>query len=136
MISERLKKVRELLGYEDNQKGFAEELDMKQGSYSDVERGKTKSISKKMIRNLYLKFGVNEDFLLNGNPPILLDIDKKEEKSLRNDYNIAEQLNQFFTIIKIKDEHINKLINQQNELIQQQKSLVEAILSLTKQEKK
>ena len=47
MTSERLKQVRITLGYGDKQREFAEMLDMKQGSYSDVERGKTKSISKK-----------------------------------------------------------------------------------------
>lgn len=132
MISERLKEVRLLLGYGNNQKEFAEKLDMKQGSYSDVERGKTKSISKKMIRNLYLKFGVNEDFLLNGSLPILIN-EKKEFINSSDSYS-AEQLSQFLTAIKAKDEQIKELITQQKELIQQQHQLVETILNLTKKE--
>ena len=133
MISERLKEVRLLLGYGNKQKEFAEKLDMKQGSYSDVERGKTKSISKKMIRNLYSKFGVNEDFLLNGSLPIL--VNEKKENSFSFDNNIAEQLSQLLVAIKTKDEQIKELINQQKELILQQKKLVETILNLTKQNK-
>ena len=122
-----------MLGYGDKQKEFAERLDMKQGSYSDVERGKTKSISKKMIRNLYLKFGVNEDFLLNGSLPILV-CEKKENQYCDNSSS-SEVLNQLFAALKIRDEQIKELIARQEELLQQQKKLVETILSIAKKKK-
>lgn len=132
MISERLKEVRLLLGYGNNQKEFAEKLDMKQGSYSDVERGKTKSISKKMIRNLYVKFGVNQDYLLNGSLPILIT-EKKENLQYNS---TAQQLNQFLTAIEAKDEQIKELLMQQKELLCQQKKLIAAINSLSKTKEK
>lgn len=138
MISERLKQVRLALGYDNKQKEFAEILDMKQGSYSDVERGKTKSISKKILRNLYLKFGVNEKFLFNGELPIFLSKEEKGYKNIistpdSNQQALPEQLNRFMLIVEMKDKQIEELISQQGELIRQQKKLIEAILNLTQQ---
>ena len=133
MISDRLKEVRVLLGYGDKQKEFAEILDMKQGSYSDVERGKTKSISKKMVRNLYTKFGISQDYLLYGKLPILLNNEDGGEASTPPTTCVAKDLTHFLSMVDIKDKQIGELVSQQGELIQQQKTLIDIIASLISQ---
>ena len=59
----RLRRVRRLLDF--SQKDFSEEIGIKQGSLSDIERGRT-GISSKISEILSRKFNVSEAWLRNG----------------------------------------------------------------------
>lgn len=59
----RLKTIRSHLGL--TQKTFSESLEIKQGSYSDVERGKA-GISALLLKNLIRKYRVNPLWLCEG----------------------------------------------------------------------
>ncbi|MHC1703500.1 MAG: helix-turn-helix domain-containing protein [Tenuifilaceae bacterium] len=61
--NERLKEIRKTL--ELTQREFSEALDIKQGSYSDVERGKA-GISAILLKNLIRRFRVNPLWLCEG----------------------------------------------------------------------
>ena len=64
-INDRLKKIRKHLGF--NQIEFAESLGLKQGSYSDVERGKNGiGVSSALQSELENKYRVNIEYLRNG----------------------------------------------------------------------
>ncbi len=127
MIPTRLKEIRILLGYGDRQKEFAEKLDMKQGSYSDVERGKTKSISKKLIRNLYTQFGVNEAYILHGTLPKLLKEKKTTEPIQEKTTN--EQL--LVNLVNARDRQIDELLTQQGKLLLHQEKMLRIIQALS-----
>lgn len=60
---ERLKLIRKTLNH--TQLEFSEVLEIKQGSYSDVERGKA-GISSSLIKHLIRKFNVNPIWLIQG----------------------------------------------------------------------
>lgn len=63
-MCERLKKTRVTLGIK--QADFAKELTISQGHASDIENGR-KSVSDRIVEIVVLKFGINEDWLRNGN---------------------------------------------------------------------
>lgn len=63
-MCERLKKTRVALGIK--QADFAKELTISQGHASDIENGR-KSVSDRIVEIVVLKFGINEDWLRNGN---------------------------------------------------------------------
>ena len=65
MINERLRAVRETLNK--SQSEFASSIGLKQGSYSDIEKGKTKSITTQTIMLLEYVHNVNIDYLYTGN---------------------------------------------------------------------
>lgn len=60
---ERLKKIRDFLGL--NQKTFCQSIGMKQGSYSDVERGKNQ-ISSNLAMKIATNYNISIDWLLLG----------------------------------------------------------------------
>lgn len=71
--NERIKILRLELKY--SQGDFATELGIKQGSYSDIERGRT-TISSTVMRAIQQKWGVSPNWLLLGKgPKFLADID-------------------------------------------------------------
>ena len=61
--NERLRSIRTQLNL--TQKTFSESLEIKQGSYSDVERGKA-GISALLLKNLIRKYRVNPLWLCEG----------------------------------------------------------------------
>jgi transcriptional regulator with XRE-family HTH domain len=61
--NQRLKEIRKALNL--NQRTFSEALGIKQGSYSDVERGKT-GVSAVIIKGLITKFRVDPLWLCEG----------------------------------------------------------------------
>lgn len=63
-MCERLKRTRVALGIK--QADFAKELTISQGHASDIENGR-KSVSDRIVEIVVLKFGINEDWLRNGN---------------------------------------------------------------------
>jgi transcriptional regulator with XRE-family HTH domain len=77
--NERLKEIRKLLEF--TQREFSDALDIKQGSYSDVERGKA-GISAVLLKNLIRRFRINPLWLCEGEGEMF--IDKPEEQTLRH----------------------------------------------------
>lgn len=75
--NERLKEIRKLLEF--TQREFSEALDIKQGSYSDVERGKA-GISAVLLKNLIRRFRINPLWLCEGEG--VMFIDKPDGKNL------------------------------------------------------
>jgi len=74
--NERLKEIRKSL--ELTQREFSDALDIKQGSYSDVERGKA-GISAVLLKNLIRRFRINPLWLCEGEGAMF--IDKPDEAS-------------------------------------------------------
>lgn len=68
--NERLKEIRKTLDL--TQREFSEALDIKQGSYSDVERGKA-GISAILLKNLIRRFRVNPLWICEGEGEIFIE---------------------------------------------------------------
>lgn len=69
-ISERLKQIRDYFNL--NQNDFAESLGLKQGSYSDIERGRRKGLSQAIIEGIAKSYNqINIDWLLTGEGEML-----------------------------------------------------------------
>lgn len=97
--NERIKFLRLQLKFA--QGDFAKELGIKQGSYSDIERGRT-TISSTVMRVIQQKWGVSPNWLILGKGEIFLnDIDSNLVKEPRVEYE---------TKVSIEDTSGNKLI--------------------------
>lgn len=68
--NERLKEIRKSL--ELTQRDFSYALDIKQGSYSDVERGKA-GISAVLLKNLIRRFRINPLWICEGQGSMFID---------------------------------------------------------------
>lgn len=66
----RFKKVRESLNLDQNT--LAKALNMKQGSISDIERGKN-NVSSDVIFKLKAVYGVNPDYIAHGKQPMIIE---------------------------------------------------------------
>ncbi len=91
---ERLKEIRKVLGL--TQRELSETLEIKQGSYSDVERGKA-GISSLLLKNLIKKFRVNPLWLCEGEGKMFISLNdtsiieaEKAEARLASDQNDPE----------------------------------------------
>jgi len=83
-LSERMIFIRKHLGL--SQTIFAESLGLKQGSYSDIERGRVKTLSESVIRLLQLNYNINKDWITGESEMMSTpkkEPVKKEEKSSR-----------------------------------------------------
>ena len=94
---QRLKAVRKKIGL--TQEEMADVLGLKQGSYSDIERGKTKEISggtKKILENEY---GVNIDYLYRKSESMSIDDAKffaeQSTQSVVNEYTFTFKIEEF-----------------------------------------
>jgi phage repressor protein C with HTH and peptisase S24 domain len=76
-LSERLKLLRKTLGL--NQEDFATSIGLKQGSYSDLERGRNKNLSESVLKLIQLNYKVNPSWLLTGEGQILNKADDVSE---------------------------------------------------------
>ena len=70
-LPERLKQIRTHYGF--SQDKFSASLGLKQGSYSDIERGRVKTLSERSIMLLKITYNVNPDWITNENGPMFLD---------------------------------------------------------------
>lgn len=70
--NERLKTIRQ--HFKLTQKEFSMTLDIKQGSYSDVERGKA-GISAILLKNLIKKYGISPLWLCEGAGNMFIEVD-------------------------------------------------------------
>ena len=91
-MNQNIKNIRKALQL--SQAEFAKSLGMEQGSYSDIERGRSKGISKSVQLILEEKYNVNIDYLYKGegemfytekSPIITAKINLNENKPSNND---------------------------------------------------
>jgi transcriptional regulator with XRE-family HTH domain len=111
--NERLRIIRSKLNL--TQKAFSESLEIKQGSYSDVERGKA-GISALLLKNLIRKYRVNPLWLCEGEGSMFVG-DTSE-------WSAAEPLE--FTDSAVGDkEGVTQLLQRQQQYIQNIKEIVD-----------
>jgi len=79
VINKRIKEIRKALGLTQIQ--FANKLGIKQSSLSDIENCKTETVDERNIRLICSEFGVNEEWLRNG-----------EGEMFRNESDLLELL--------------------------------------------
>ncbi len=70
-LSERLKQIRNYHGL--SQEKFSASLGLKQGSYSDIERGRVKSLSESVMMLLKINYNINADWVSSENGSMFLD---------------------------------------------------------------
>ena len=115
--NERLKEIRKSL--ELTQREFSDALDIKQGSYSDVERGKA-GISAVLLKNLIRRFRINPLWLCEGEGAMF--IDGPDEISKANLSRVPK--NSGIPLQKSMDKsHLNELQEQIDQLELQQDNL-------------
>ena len=115
----RLKEIRKNLGF--TQKQFADSLGLKQGSYSDIERGKV-GISGVLLKFLITKYRVNPLWLYEGTGVKFLDVGVDGRD--RDSTNPKEDCPRCRQMEKIIEAHIQTIETQQ-EYINSLKSLLE-----------
>lgn len=123
--NERLKEIRKLLDY--TQREFSDALDIKQGSYSDVERGKA-GISAVLLKNLIRRFRINPLWLCEGEGDMFINatsgisitttstpiINKSKGSSIESENELtAQQLEQFQQLEQQRDniDSLNSIID-------------------------
>lgn len=120
--NERLKLIRTQLGL--TQRVFSEALEIKQGSYSDVERGKA-GVSALLMKNLIRKYRVNPLWLCEGEGTMFIPLDSDSIDP--NSLGMIETVNQ--ALLQSKDftesESNVQLIERQQHYIENLKSLIE-----------
>lgn len=86
-LSDRLREARKHLGF--SQTDFASQLGIKQGSYSDLERGRNKNISESIVLLLKLNFNLNPEWIHNGiGEMILPNLNNARSKEINNFMNV------------------------------------------------
>lgn len=88
MVGERLKYLLNILGI--SQEKFANDIGIKQGTVSDIIRGKTKNISLPIARLCNFLYGVNPTWLLTGEGDMFLP--GREPKNGQNPPKVADGL--------------------------------------------
>lgn len=124
--NERLKEIRKLLDF--TQREFSDALDIKQGSYSDVERGKA-GISAVLLKNLIRRFRINPLWLCEGEGEMFIDtssngiaintnnlLPNAKAKGVRHDIDGDS--------LSLQQEQI-KLLEQHQEYLENMKSIVD-----------
>jgi transcriptional regulator with XRE-family HTH domain len=117
--NERLKIIRSHLGL--TQRAFSEGLDIKQGSYSDVERGKA-GVSAVLLKSLIRKFRVNPLWLCEGEGTMFIESDA--ELTLPNIASTMPTNENGATKSPEKDGQIN-LLEREQQYIESIKGLLE-----------
>lgn len=89
-IHERLKHLRKQLNL--TTRAFGAAIDMSGGAITNMEKG-TRNITERTIRDICREYGVNSDWLINGNEPIFEDITKEldiddDVRQLAKQYNL------------------------------------------------
>lgn len=77
LLHQRLKLIR--LDLNLSQKEMAEGLDLTQGGYSDIERGKTKAIADNVLTKLEDKYNVDVNWLRREEGQMFKNLDKVHE---------------------------------------------------------
>jgi len=115
--NDRLKEIRKSLDL--TQREFSDTLDIKQGSYSDVERGKA-GISAVLLKNLIRRFRINPLWLCEGEGDMFIDKTEGKSSSFQN----HPSTNRSVQSQKISDkEYSLEQLEQVKQLEQQQDNL-------------
>lgn len=123
--NERLKEIRKTL--ELTQREFSEALDIKQGSYSDVERGKA-GISAILLKNLIRRFRVNPLWICEGEGEIFIENSGTKVSGAKGhhvsvkakpDYGYSKKEDSFDSLEQIK------LLEQQQDNLENLKSIID-----------
>lgn len=125
--NERLKEIRKLLDF--TQREFSEALDIKQGSYSDVERGKA-GISAVLLKNLIRRFRINPLWLCEGEGEMFIDTTNSGTEtiattSFTQNSKSKGVRNEFDSENSIQHQELVKLLEQQQEHLENLKSIVD-----------
>lgn len=126
-IGSRLKSIREELNIA--QGNFALSIGLEQGSYSDLERGKTKKISKSVALLLELIYGINIDYLNSGKGEkiksgAISESPKENSNQKIVDENEYYQLKNIITAQQMLNEDLKFLTVEQKSIIVEQKSII------------
>ena len=123
--NERLKKMRLALGL--NQRLFSEALGIKQGSYSDVERGKS-GLSAIIIKALIVKFRVNPIWLFEGKGAMFIGektIPQKLYKELIERTISVSTIDQEGAAVKPRNQSVIDQLTHQQQYIESIKGMLE-----------
>lgn len=112
-ISIRLKKVRQALNL--GQTEFAEALSLRQGSYSDIERGKVKGLSTEIVEILHKRFHVNIDYIYNGEGEMFnkdsgQNLNKSIDKSMEVLLNKVDMLQKTVDILQRENKMLHEMV--------------------------
>jgi transcriptional regulator with XRE-family HTH domain len=121
--NERLKSIRTNLGL--TQRQFSHSLDIKQGSYSDVERGKA-GISSVLLKNLIKKYRINPLWLCEGEGGMFLVENPKGvhlKESSRAIVNMQKESDEDIDFPE-EDDQV-KLVERQQQYIENIKGLID-----------
>jgi transcriptional regulator with XRE-family HTH domain len=107
-INERLKQVRTALKL--SQRDFSKGIYTAQSVYARMETGENK-VNNRVIALVCYTYGVNEDFLREGKPPLFSDTPDIKIENLYKIFNELNPLFQDYLIIQAKE--LMKVQNQQ-----------------------
>jgi transcriptional regulator with XRE-family HTH domain len=106
-VADRLRVVRKKLGF--TQSEFAQGLGLKQGSYSDIERGRIKNFSESLLMLLELNFGINPRWVLHEEGDQLLERKRQEGLPADDKSALLEKLKEKDVIIDAQKKKIQSL---------------------------
>lgn len=113
-IGLKIKKIRELKNI--GQQYIAEQLNMSQSSYSDLENGKTK-ISDEKLNRIAQILDISADAIKNFNDSVVFNYSPQSGYINTNHINPTEQIQQLYErLLKEKDEQISILKSTINDL--------------------
>jgi len=122
--SERLKESRKVLNL--TQRELSEKLEIKQGSYSDVERGKA-GISALLLKNLIRKFRVNPLWLCEGEGAMFIGYQENDFFKPIDTSKFSRQSEKTSTHESTSSDSET---DQQIELAERQQQYIESLISL------
>lgn len=109
-IHERIKHLREdILNI--NQNEMSIRIGMKQGSLSDIERKRTKTVTDRVINDICREFNVNEDWLRCGQGDIIVETKESFISGLSKQYdldNLDIALLESYISLTVKDRGVIK----------------------------
>ena len=115
-LSERLRYYRKSIGL--TQEDFANKLGIKQGSYSDIERGKVKKLSDSVFALLKMVYNLNPNWVLRGEGEMIIGTRPEEAPPDRLTYLMDKEA-KLIAKIEMQRERIEELQHENRELLQQ-----------------
>ena len=122
-VADRLRVVRKKLGF--TQSEFAQGLGLKQGSYSDIERGRIKNFSESLLMLLELNFGINPRWVLHEEGDQLIEKKRQESRGIED-----KPLSAHVLLEKLKEKDV--IIEAQKKKLQSLEKRIEEIRDLIK----